>query len=57
MTDCSLCLSILECDQLTSCCVVQDVDEKLLYDTFSAFGVIVTNPKVHFHPVDVGVDF
>ncbi|KAI8003468.1 Pleiotropic drug resistance protein 2 [Camellia lanceoleosa] len=22
-----------------------DVDEKLLYDTFSAFGVIVTNPK------------
>ena len=25
---------------------VQDVDEKLLYDTFSAFGVIVTNPKV-----------
>ncbi|CAL5410662.1 unnamed protein product [Camellia sinensis] len=24
---------------------VQDVDEKLLYDTFSAFGVIVTNPK------------
>lgn len=24
----------------------QDVDEKLLYDTFSAFGVIVTNPKV-----------
>ena len=27
---------------------VQDVDEKLLYDTFSAFGVIVTNPKVSF---------
>lgn len=27
-------------------CFVQDVDEKLLYDTFSAFGVIVTNPKV-----------
>jgi splicing factor 3B subunit 4 len=25
-----------------------DVDEKLLYDTFSAFGVIVTNPKVPF---------
>lgn len=25
---------------------LQDVDEKLLYDTFSAFGVIVTNPKV-----------
>uniref|UniRef100_A0A7N2M010 RRM domain-containing protein n=1 Tax=Quercus lobata TaxID=97700 RepID=A0A7N2M010_QUELO len=24
-----------------------DVDEKLLYDTFSAFGVIVTNPKVY----------
>lgn len=22
------------------------MDEKLLYDTFSAFGVIVTNPKV-----------
>lgn len=29
--------------------MVQDVDEKLLYDTFSAFGVIVTNPKVPFH--------
>ncbi len=28
--------------------MVQDVDEKLLYDTFSAFGVIVTNPKVPF---------
>lgn len=26
--------------------VLQDVDEKLLYDTFSAFGVIVANPKV-----------
>lgn len=26
--------------------ILQDVDEKLLYDTFSAFGVIVTNPKV-----------
>ena len=26
--------------------LLQDVDEKLLYDTFSAFGVIVTNPKV-----------
>jgi splicing factor 3B subunit 4 len=25
---------------------LQDVDEKLLHDTFSAFGVIVTNPKV-----------
>lgn len=24
------------------------MDEKLLYDTFSAFGVIVTNPKVTF---------
>ena len=24
------------------------MDEKLLYDTFSAFGVIVTNPKVKF---------
>ncbi|XVE87278.1 hypothetical protein DITRI_Ditri18aG0104100 [Diplodiscus trichospermus] len=24
----------------------KDVDEKLLYDTFSAFGVIVTNPKI-----------
>ncbi|GKB07919.1 hypothetical protein Tco_0836203 [Tanacetum coccineum] len=23
----------------------QEVDEKLIYDTFSAFGVIVTNPK------------
>ncbi|CAI5472789.1 unnamed protein product [Closterium sp. Yama58-4] len=23
-----------------------DVDEKVLYDTFSAFGVIVTNPKI-----------
>lgn len=33
---------------LTSWRVVQDVDEKLLYDTFSAFGVIVTNPKVRF---------
>lgn len=29
----------------------QDVDEKLLYDTFSAFGVIVTNPKVIFPSV------
>lgn len=28
---------------------MQDVDEKLLYDTFSAFGVIVTNPKVNCH--------
>jgi len=25
---------------------VQDVDEKLLYDTFSAFGIIANNPKV-----------
>lgn len=25
---------------------LQDVDEKLLYDTFTAFGVIVANPKV-----------
>jgi splicing factor 3B subunit 4 len=25
-----------------------DVDEKLLYDTFSAFGVIASNPKVVF---------
>lgn len=24
-----------------------EVDEKLLYDTFSAFGVILTTPKVH----------
>ncbi|PKA46317.1 hypothetical protein AXF42_Ash021554 [Apostasia shenzhenica] len=24
-----------------------DVDEKLLYDTFSAFGVVVTNPKLY----------
>ncbi|CAL5324779.1 unnamed protein product [Camellia sinensis] len=28
-----------------------DVDEKLLYDTFSAFGVIVTNPKGVLHLV------
>ncbi|OEL28824.1 Splicing factor 3B subunit 4 [Dichanthelium oligosanthes] len=28
----------------------QDVDEKLLYDTFSAFGVIVTNPKIMRDP-------
>ncbi|KHN19421.1 Splicing factor 3B subunit 4 [Glycine soja] len=27
-----------------------DVDEKLLYDTFSAFGVIVTNPKIMRDP-------
>jgi hypothetical protein len=27
-------------------CFLQGVDEKLLHDTFSAFGVIVTNPKV-----------
>ncbi|KAL3637833.1 Splicing factor 3B subunit 4 [Castilleja foliolosa] len=27
-----------------------DVDEKLLYDTFSAFGVIVTNPKMMRDP-------
>ena len=33
-------------NRLTNCGAVQDVDEKLLYDTFSAFGVIVTNPKV-----------
>ncbi|CAN4088754.1 unnamed protein product [Withania somnifera] len=26
-----------------------DVDEKLLYDTFSAFGVVVSNPKVKIH--------
>lgn len=25
-----------------------EVDEKLLYDTFSAFGVILTTPKVSF---------
>ncbi|KAJ3682097.1 hypothetical protein LUZ60_014670 [Juncus effusus] len=30
-----------------------DVDEKLLYDTFSAFGVIVTNPKI-MRDVDTG---
>lgn len=27
-----------------------DVDEKILYDTFSAFGVIVTNPKIMRDP-------
>ncbi|KAL5231039.1 hypothetical protein ABZP36_029815 [Zizania latifolia] len=27
-----------------------DVDEKLMYDTFSAFGVIVTNPKIMRDP-------
>uniref|UniRef100_R7W280 Splicing factor 3B subunit 4 n=1 Tax=Aegilops tauschii TaxID=37682 RepID=R7W280_AEGTA len=27
-----------------------EVDEKLLYDTFSAFGVIVTNPKIMRDP-------
>ncbi|CAH2051323.1 unnamed protein product [Thlaspi arvense] len=27
-----------------------DVDEKLLYDTFSAFGVIVSNPKIMLDP-------
>ncbi|KMT09062.1 hypothetical protein BVRB_6g137630 [Beta vulgaris subsp. vulgaris] len=27
-----------------------DVDEKLLYDTFTAFGVIVTNPKIMRDP-------
>ncbi|KAF9620304.1 hypothetical protein IFM89_011039 [Coptis chinensis] len=27
-----------------------DVDEKLLYDTFNAFGVIVTNPKIMRDP-------
>jgi splicing factor 3B subunit 4 len=26
-----------------------DVDEKTLYDTFSAFGIIVQTPKVHTH--------
>lgn len=25
---------------------LQDVDEKILYDTFSAFGGIASNPKV-----------
>lgn len=33
-------------------CFFQDVDEKLLYDTFSAFGVIVTNPKVVTFPIN-----
>ncbi|KAL5669644.1 hypothetical protein ACJX0J_021865, partial [Zea mays] len=28
--------------------LVKDVDEKLLYETFSVFGVIVTNPKDGF---------
>jgi splicing factor 3B subunit 4 len=27
-----------------------EVDEKLLYDTFSAFGVILQTPKVIFFP-------
>lgn len=30
----------------------QDVDEKLLYDTFSAFGLIVTNHKVINFPMN-----
>ncbi|ESQ50594.1 hypothetical protein EUTSA_v10023032mg [Eutrema salsugineum] len=30
--------------------VKKDVDEKLLYDTFSAFGVIVSNPKIMRDP-------
>ncbi|KAG6412425.1 hypothetical protein SASPL_125103 [Salvia splendens] len=30
--------------------VNKDVDEKLLYDTFSAFGVIVANPKIMRDP-------
>ncbi|KAK4730674.1 hypothetical protein R3W88_023662 [Solanum pinnatisectum] len=29
---------------------MQDVDEKLLYDTFSAFGVVVSNPKIMRDP-------
>ncbi|KAG6401934.1 hypothetical protein SASPL_138802 [Salvia splendens] len=29
---------------------IADVDEKLLYDTFSAFGVIVANPKIMRDP-------
>nr|GFB07708.1 splicing factor 3B subunit 4 [Tanacetum cinerariifolium] len=32
-----------------------DVDEKLLYDTFSAFGVIVTNPKVEIYDIIMNV--
>lgn len=31
-----------------------DVDEKLLYDTFSAFGVIVSTPKIMRDP-DTGM--
>lgn len=31
---------------INASCYGQDVDEKLLYDTFSAFGGIVSNPKV-----------
>lgn len=27
--------------------MLQDVDEKILYDTFSAFGGIASNPKVY----------
>lgn len=39
-----------------------EVDEKLLYDTFSAFGVILQTPKVHYlmircpHAVDGYID-
>lgn len=30
-----------------------EVDEKLLYDTFSAFGVILQTPKVLVHPIEM----
>ena len=29
-----------------------EIDEKLLYDTFSAFGVILQTPKVRFETVN-----
>lgn len=46
-------LAILDLTIVTKLwCLFQDVDEKLLYDTFSAFGVIVTNPKVITFPLN-----
>jgi RNA recognition motif-containing protein len=35
-----------------------EVDEKLLYDTFSAFGVILQTPKVIlFNFIDISIKF
>lgn len=44
-TDFDLLFLVLNCS-LSLSLFWQDVDEKLLYDTFLAFGVIATNPKV-----------